>query len=737
MADRYDAITEFRLNKRAKDIELFIYSLPVSDLDEKHKENSKVVSSLRKSNHNDMIVFNENLIGAFSKIDNWRGTKVNTSGEGAQRAIDATNARERALLERLIKRDIICRADKTLYKNVNGKSLKSIKPVISPKDADVYETTDIDVNIDESGYIVIGIYVSHEFVGKVPLDMEIANGNIEAGDKVKDIFRDCYYKYISVADFTISEPNKYMEQASIVEYYANKGESYITAKLPPDTKAVLVKTNKGEIFPYIPSRLRKMVRSEDLHGEANSVIKISADKKMRKTIDAAVSLTWTSGIARMDENKELHEKWIKNVMLCKNTGYHAYDLKKPMLRFGGGHACNYSYGNLINGINNFGPYKNTEGAVEIRYFVDSLILRDENKYKNVQDVIKDLEQRSAKSGVTLKRVPITDKAYEGVNMDDDTSFEFFLRGEADKGVFDSPTVFIMADRHLKKHYAAIKKVLSGRGGITTQCVNFDNLMKAKGKGKDSYMMNILLGIYAKSGIQAWALDKGLNSDCFIGLDVSRENGVNKGAVVQVIGKDGGVISSRVFAASQKGEAITYGTLREILIDAVQAFYARYGSKPHHITFHRDGRCFEDLDALAKIAKELGIVFDYVEITKDTNRRMAECYKIITNTADGEQQESWQWRTVMGRCYKKDAYAYLCATNPSQAIGMARTIRVTAKTHNLSMDKMIEDVWDLSFMHVHSLAKTRLPVTTHYADKCSIFGIRDWLSSNNGSLLFFV
>ncbi|MFR5131130.1 MAG: hypothetical protein ACLTDP_00065 [Terrisporobacter sp.] len=50
-------------------------------------------------------------------------------------------------------------------------------------------------------------------------------------------------------------------------------------------------------------------------------------------------------------------------------------------------------------------------------------------------------------------------------------------------------------------------------------------------------MNILLGIYGKSGIQPWILDKPLTSDCYIGLDVSRENKINTAGIIQIVGKD--------------------------------------------------------------------------------------------------------------------------------------------------------------------------------------------------------
>lgn len=729
----YDLITEFRLYKQAKDFVIFIYDLPVTDLDTKHSENGGLVYRLKKQNNNRVISFNENLVGAFCEID-WGKEKVNASKE--ERSINLSNERERTLLERLLKTQIISAADKSCYKSVRDTFLKSNKPVWSNGRAELYEKTDLSVAVDEEGNIVINVDITHKAESKIPLSEEITKGSIKEGDEVKDLFHDCYYKYIGVAPFTIAEPNEYMRGRSIVEYYAQKGEGYVTANLSLNTKAVLVKSKKGEPLPYIPLRLCRVLRLEDLKGAADSVIKMSADKKIQKIIAAAISLTWTSKITRTTDNWEQHIILIKSALLCRKSGYNVIDLKKPVLCFGSDHSCNYGYGDIIRSINNFGPYKNKEN-VEVYYYVDNSIFCEGNnviqeKQNKVAALIGEIESWARQGGVTLKRMSATKEmrnaGYVNVDMENDTSFEIALREAMAKKIFDSPTVFFMSHNHLEKHYSTIKKVLSGRGGVTTQCVDFDRLERTSGRGRDSYLTNILLGVYAKSNIQAWALGKPLNSDCFVGLDVSRENGVNKSAFVQVIGKDGGVISSKVFATSQKGEVITNETIREILLDAVSAFTSRYGEKPKHVTFHRDGRCFENLDSLAKIAKEVGVEFDYVEITKDTHRRMA--------TYSGTR-ENGRWQTVMGRCYKKDNYAYLCLTNPSERVGMAQPIRVTAKTNTLNFDKIIEDVWNLSFMHVHSLAKTRLPITTHYADLCSTFGIRDWLFSDNGSLLFFV
>ena len=63
---------------------------------------------------------------------------------------------------------------------------------------------------------------------------------------------------------------------------------------------------------------------------------------------------------------------------------------------------------------------------------------------------------------------------------------------------------------------------------------------------------------------------------------------------------------------------------------------------------------------------------------------------------------------------------MCATSPKEFVGMAKPIKVVQKTSCLSFDEIMNDIYKLSFMHVHSMLKTRLTVTTHYADLSSTF-----------------
>ena len=156
----------------------------------------------------------------------------------------------------------------------------------------------------------------------------------------------------------------------------------------------------------------------------------------------------------------------------------------------------------------------------------------------------ELECFSNMLGVKLDRVKLKDKVnFKEIKIDNEDIFSYELKKIASN--YNETTIVILSEENLSKYYNIIKKTFSGGNEIPTQCIGFDTLSYNE-KNKDSIFLNILLGIYAKSGIQPWILKEKLNSDCFIGLDVSRENKVNKAGVIQVVGKDGKVLKTKLF-----------------------------------------------------------------------------------------------------------------------------------------------------------------------------------------------
>ena len=327
-------------------------------------------------------------------------------------------------------------------------------------------------------------------------------------------------------------------------------------------------------------------------------------------------------------------------------------------------------------------------------------------------------------GVKLDRVKLKDKVnFKEIKIDNEDIFSYELKKIASN--YNETTIVILSEENLSKYYNIIKKTFSGGNEIPTQCIGFDTLSYNE-KNKDSIFLNILLGIYAKSGIQPWILKEKLNSDCFIGLDVSRENKVNKAGVIQVVGKDGKVLKTKVISASQSGEKIKLETLKEIVFEAVGSYENAYGCRPKHITFHRDGISREELENLKNTMNNLGIEFDYIEITKGINRRIATI------------SDDKQWKTVMGRCYYKDDSAFICTTKPYEGMGMAQPIRIRRVFGSLDIEKIVEDAYKLTFMHVGAINKIRLPITTYYADLSSTYGNRDLIPSNiDTNCLYFI
>ena len=229
----------------------------------------------------------------------------------------------------------------------------------------------------------------------------------------------------------------------------------------------------------------------------------------------------------------------------------------------------------------------------------------------------------------------------------------------------------------------------------------------------------------------------LSADCYIGLDVCRENNMSTAGLIQVIGKDGRVLKSKTVSSKQSGEKIEINKLKEIVIEAIAAYQSTYNKKLEHIVFHRDGINREDIDLLKEITNSLEIKFDYVEVTKNINRRMAMLEKSDENY-NHRDKENKKWITEIGMCLKKENEAYLITTNPSKNMGMARPLRIKKVYGNQNMDDIVKDIYKLSFMHIGSIMKSRLPITTHYADLSSIYSHRELMpKSVDNNILHFI
>lgn len=146
-----------------------------------------------------------------------------------------------------------------------------------------------------------------------------------------------------------------------------------------------------------------------------------------------------------------------------------------------------------------------------------------------------------------------------------------------------------------------------------------------------------------------------------------------------------------------------------MLDSIHGYQEVYSKLPKHLTIHRDGFGREDIEKAKSLLQTMNIQFDFVEVLKNNNRRMAV-------------YEDDKWITKQGLCYlsTKERKGYLCSTDPRELVGMAKPIKVIQRTETLSFEQIMSDIYMLSFMHIHSMLKTRLPASIHYADLSSTF-----------------
>lgn len=681
--------TEWLSAMNAKDLKLHIYKMQLTDLENRYSELARTISVLRRNNHFLPIVYNDLFIASFYEIKNWHEVINKFIGYEIRR-IDLLNLTERTLLEKLIKANIqSVNQDQYILDGSGFKSRKIYRTI--GNQIRIFQGLHIDVHVNETGEIRVGFdrRFRFEFVETLNDILMRDRRELKVGDKVIDYNnrRTYEYEFIEVAGYVAGENSPYLN-TSVKEYYESTNQAWKIKNIPDDALIVHVRNKDRQILPYIAQFLKRKCDygsiPNHLRQSVNRVIKLNPEKRMKPLLAEIYQL-----LLRVP-----NLKFPKEQVLAKKAGYKKKYLKGPSLEFGSG----ISRKNILSGLKAGGVY--ARKSIPVSFFVDPSL---HSKADFIYQFIMKLQRMSENLNVDLKISKKPQQIREMVTKNLFRSADFTLKLKDIGTYFDGTVVVITTRNNIDLAYKKVKREFGGKLDITTQFVEFDEkLLNDRAYGVDYHLHNILLGIYAKSGVQAWILGTRLSSDCFIGLDVSHIEGRHSSGIIQVIGKDGRLIKQTTTSTHESGEKISAENLKEVVEDSLHAYKNMYGFYPKHITFHRDGVCRENLEELDNRLSSLHIKFDYVEIIKNSNRRMVT-------------YQNNSWFTEQGLYYKRGQTAYLCATDPRESVGMAQPIKIEQKTNVLPFDFIVKDVYLLSFMHVHSLLKTRLPITTHYAD----------------------
>lgn len=712
----YYALTQWKLNTKSDEIKIHIYKMPVLDMEKIHHENGQIVSQLRKQNKYKITSFCNSYIASFEKLENWKDVPGYDKYEF--RTIDISNPTERALLERMILKKL---ENTNNHKGFRGLFIfERVEHQKDFNDVIAKRALSLDVHVDREGFIYIGFELVHRFFRKENILKKVLNGSIEKGTELMDT-QSKHYLYLGLDGTTVSDYNEALRK-SILEYYESVGREREVAHVPTNTPTVIV-TNKNSSnyqIVYPPQLLFEACTYEQLGHQTvkkvNSYIKLSPHDKM--TISIAL-------LTEILNNNRHFLRYDKKGLLVQNQNYKVMNLNSPKLLFGNGQTSFNTISALRNG-HIFDSEKKNE--LTIHFFTEDIIvqsLREKNDTgEKVLGFIKDIKELSLRLGIELNIHQSSKEIVDYTNVSFKSNAEFKQKLKKISSQLEHLTIVLASEKNAETCYETLKKECA-RHDIPTQVVTMKTL-DIREKGKEYALLNILLGIYAKAGIQPWILAEQMNSDCYIGLDVSHENGRHSTGIVQVVGKDGRILDSGPMSSTEAGEIIRLETLEEIVSNAVYKYEEEFKERPKHITFHRDGKGHDsEIESLKKITDEYQIDFDYISIIKNANRRMC----VI---------ESEGWKTEIGLVYMKEKNAFLTATNPHSSVGMAKPIKITQLHGTLNFKDVIQDIYSLSYMHIGALNKSRLPITIHYADLSSTYYNRGLIPvTNTGKSLHFL
>lgn len=688
-------LTRWQMKSTTDDFPLHLYRMPVRDWDRKHQENYTVLSDLRRLNGWQPMDFWGAVIASFKPIREW-GKHVHLDYE--VRPIRKEDGHERAIFARVLMRNIEAAQPKGKYRIRNGQFVME-KPSFTHSGIQVHPALSLRVEVGETGLIRIGFHLSHRFLHTKHLGELIETGSslLQEGATVVDRYSHTRYWFVGTDERQVGQTFHEIG-CSLIDYYINQGRGHLVKNVSPNTSAVQVAAFNQEILPFIPDLLTLETSFEQLPMKAiqpiTRHIKMSAHDKTEDLIHTADQIL----------KAYPHLQYERKGLLASVHGFELTTFSPPLLRFGKNHANRSTFIGLKKG----GVFHNETAQLPVTYLVDGDIIREIQQGKpadhRVVRFMEELEAQSRKAGVKIDRVNTTPNLREVVFQD-----PIELRKKLKKVSSDlkNLTVIITSERGAERCYEAIKQELTGKKAIATQVVTL-NTVDIQQKGREYAFFNLLLGIYGKSGyVQPWVLAQPLHSDCFIGLDVSHDDGKHAAGIVQVVGKDGRMLASKPLQTIEKGEKISEGTYLDLILEAIHQYEEAFGERPRHMTFHRDGKCYEEeMESVRKVMEEEGIPFDFVSVIKDSQTRMARF------------SERDRWETVLGAAYIKKNLAYLCSTNPHERMGMAKPLKIERTAGILTMNQIVSDIFNLSYMHIGALNKTRLPVTTHYADKSS-------------------
>lgn len=493
---------------------------------------------------------------------------------------------------------------------------------------------------------------------------------------------------------------------SLKQYYAGKRLEFKTKNCPDDTPVVHVKMKNGKELYYYPQALKPIVTLERVSVECPSFSKqIEKYTKLDMNSRFAIAKEFLSDIGNIKEVNDV--KFIAEYVTSEKIGFGEKTFPCPQIMCGNKKIIDY---NKLSFIFANGFYKQPQDPVKFAYFYPqgkkelmlqfgkalNTFLRKGSLFGNSDYLIPNLMNSELKA--------VCNGEYE---VGDITNYKKLVRSISDKNSFDVAIVLVPTEEDESNPYSTFKTAWAEKN-IPSQMISEKTAKMFEKEDKNAiwFMHNIALGIFAKAGGIPWIVDNVPgNIDCFVGIDVATiEKGIHYPTCATVFDKNGRPINFYKPKKAQKGEKISENILQEIFDEVLLGYEETTGSKIKNLVIHRDGFSNEDAEWYKKYFEKKIIDYSVIEVKKFVSSKLLrEENGIIKNPKCGD--------TLLN----KDE-AFVVTTDIKDGKASPKPLHIKKQIGNLPMETIVQQILALSCMHFGATKKSRLPVTTFYADK---------------------
>ena len=567
----------------------------------------------------------------------------------------------------------------------------------------------INIEIREDNYAYIKMDTSSVFTSNITLAEYIAKGKSVVGMEVMNDWaknKQCGI-VVEVSNYTVIEPLDF--GPSLKEYYIQKGERYRVEKLSDDTPIVCVQLNKGGVVKYYPHAL-KPVLTREMVGKIDAEFSLRINKYVKRDMTTRVELDrdFIKDIGRIKELNNL--SFETECCSVELLGYQKGNVPLPRLVCGNNKLleCGKEYQVFCHGF-----FKKPERQLQIGYLYPT---GTAPQIRAVANAIYSFSTKGRFHGEPdqyicegLMDIQVKPMIIQEYALGDITDYKRAANKLKKIEGLDMVIALVPDEIDEDGPYNPFKTIWA-ESNIPSQMISLNTanlfLNETTGNHSKFYLFNIVLGILGKTGGIPWIVkDMPGNVDCFVGLDVATmEAGIHYPACSVVFDKYGRLLSFYKPKQAQKGEKIEIRILQDIFDQVIFSYEEEYGETPKSIVIHRDGFSNENDEWYHNYFCSKGISYTIVEVRKNISS------KLIRYVDDEIVNPE------IGNCVWNQKEAYLVTTNMKNKKGSPNPILIEKKCGDIKMSDIITQILCLSQLHVGSIQKTRLPITTEYADK---------------------